>query len=116
MSGVRDSFIAADNSLSFQTIKQNQERNAPMKVRPLIVEEEKNRPACYHPTLAPAPAPAAGITSAPPDAFSPGTALVLELLLVSPNWSPDDAHEFRKIVIASTNMIRTAKHFIVRRF
>jgi len=41
---------------------------------------------------------------------------VLELLLVLPNWSSDDAHEFRKIVMASANMIRTAKHFIVRRF
>jgi len=80
------------------------------------LSKKKESAACYHPTLAPAPAPAAGITSDPPDAFSPGTARALELLLVSPNWSADDAHEFKKIVIASANMIRTAKHFIVRRF
>src|SRR6202022_812366 len=98
ISGVRDSFIAADNSLSFQTIKQNQERNPPMKVRPLNSRRRTNRPACYHPTFAPGPAPAAGITSDPPDAFSPGTARVLEVLLALPNWSSVDGHELKKVV------------------
>jgi hypothetical protein len=59
----------------------------------------------YQPTLAPVVPPlAAGITSGPLGAFSPGTGRP-DLVPVSPNWFCDDAQELRKNNAATTKII-----------